>query len=46
MGRHSRREDAPDDVDSDPAKGDEDGNDWSDEGGATTEGPAGDTEAS
>jgi hypothetical protein len=46
MGRHSRSEDALDDVDSDPAKGDDEGADWSDEGGATPEGPAGDTEAS
>jgi hypothetical protein len=31
---------ADDDVQSDPAKGDEDGGDWSDEGGATPSGPA------
>ena len=31
---------ADDDVESDPAKGDEDAADWSDEGGATPSGPA------
>ena len=31
---------ADDDVESDPAKGDEDAADWSDEGGATHSGPA------
>jgi hypothetical protein len=31
---------ADDDVESDPAKGDEEAADWSDEGGATTSGPA------
>jgi len=31
---------ADDDVESDPAKGDEDQADWSDEGGATPSGPA------
>ncbi|MFI5510162.1 hypothetical protein ACIA48_22085 [Mycobacterium sp. NPDC051804] len=31
---------ADDDVESDPAKGDEDTADWSDEGGATPRGPA------
>ncbi len=31
---------ADDDVESDPAKGAEDGADWSDEGGATPSGPA------
>jgi hypothetical protein len=33
-------EGADDDVQSDPAKGDDDGVDWSDEGGATPSGPA------
>jgi hypothetical protein len=37
---------ARDDVESDPAKGDDDGSDWSDEGGATPKGPASDTDAS
>jgi hypothetical protein len=32
--------DADDDVESDPAKGTEEGVDWSDEGGATPSGPA------
>ena len=32
--------DADDDVQSDPAKGAEEGGDWSDEGGATRSGPA------
>ena len=32
--------DADDDVESDPAKGAEEGADWSDEGGATPSGPA------
>jgi hypothetical protein len=32
--------DADDDVESDPAKGAEEGVDWSDEGGATPAGPA------
>lgn len=31
---------ADDDVESDPAKGADDGADWSDEGGATPSGPA------
>ena len=31
---------ADDDVESDPAKGAEEGVDWSDEGGATPSGPA------
>jgi hypothetical protein len=31
---------ADDDVESDPAKGDDDQADWSDEGGATPSGPA------
>ena len=31
---------ADDDVESDPAKGDDDRADWSDEGGATPSGPA------
>jgi hypothetical protein len=31
---------ADDDVESDPAKGTEEGVDWSDEGGATSSGPA------
>jgi hypothetical protein len=31
---------ADDDVQSDPAKGDDDRADWSDEGGATPSGPA------
>jgi hypothetical protein len=31
---------ADDDVESDPAKGAEEGVDWSDEGGATPQGPA------
>jgi hypothetical protein len=31
---------ADDDVQSDPAKGAEEGGDWSDEGGATPSGPA------
>ena len=39
-------EGAEDDVDSDPAKGTEDGSDWSDEGGATSSGPAEDSDAS
>ncbi|CAJ1496501.1 hypothetical protein [[Mycobacterium] burgundiense] len=34
----------PDDVDSDPAKGNEDRTDWADEGGATPSGPATDTD--
>jgi hypothetical protein len=34
------------DTVSDPAKGDADGSDWSDEGGATPDGPAGDIDAS
>ncbi len=29
-----------DDVVTDPSKGDDEGNDWSDEGGATPSGPA------
>jgi hypothetical protein len=33
-------EGADDDVLSDPAKGDDDRSDWSDEGGATADGPA------
>ena len=33
-------EGADDDVQSDPAKGEEEGADWSDEGGATPSGPA------
>ena len=33
-------EEAPDDVQSDPAKGADEGVDWSDEGGATPSGPA------
>jgi hypothetical protein len=33
-------EGADDDVQSDPAKGDDDQADWSDEGGATPSGPA------
>jgi hypothetical protein len=33
-------EKADDDVQSDPGKGDDDGADWSDEGGATPSGPA------
>ena len=32
-----------DDVESDPAQGDEDRSDWADEGGATPSGPATDT---
>ncbi len=35
---------ADDDVLSDPAKGTDDRADWSDEGGATPSGPAGDTD--
>ena len=35
---------ADDDVESDPAKGSDDRVDWSDEGGATPSGPAGDTD--
>ena len=31
---------APAGVDSDPAKGDDQGRDWTDEGGATAQGPA------
>ena len=46
MGRHSRDDGARDDVHSDPAKDDGEAGDWSDEGGATPEGPAGHTEAS
>ncbi|MGZ5378012.1 MAG: hypothetical protein ACXWD8_08325 [Mycobacterium sp.] len=37
----SGRSGADDDVESDPAKGDKDAADWSDEGGATPSGPAG-----
>ena len=37
-------EGADDDVQSDPAKGSDDRADWSDEGGATPSGPAGDTD--
>jgi hypothetical protein len=37
---------ADDDVESDPAKGADGPSDWSDEGGATPSGPAGDTDAS
>ena len=33
-------QEADDDVQSDPAKGADDGADWSDEGGATPSGPA------
>jgi hypothetical protein len=36
----SGRGGADDDVESDPAKGDEEAADWSDEGGATPSGPA------
>ncbi|MGZ5392037.1 MAG: hypothetical protein ACXWD3_09390 [Mycobacterium sp.] len=36
----SGRSGADDDVESDPAKGDKDAADWSDEGGATPSGPA------
>ena len=36
----SGRSGADDDVESDPAKGDEETADWSDEGGATPSGPA------
>jgi len=47
MGKHSANDfDATDDVVSDPAKGDDEPSDWSDEGGATADGPAGDTDAS
>jgi hypothetical protein len=35
---------AASDVQSDPGKGAEDRSDWADEGGATTKGPASDTE--
>lgn len=34
-----------DDVESDPAKGADDRSDWSDEGGATPSGPAGDSDS-
>lgn len=34
------------DVTSDPALGDQDGSEWADEGGATEEGPAADSDAS
>ena len=36
----------PDEHESDPARDDTTGHDWTDEGGATTEGPAEDPEAS
>jgi hypothetical protein len=39
-------ENADDDVMSDPGKGSGDRSDWADEGGATTEGPATDTDES
>jgi hypothetical protein len=45
VDKHSAAE-TPKDVDSDPAKGAEDRSDWSDEGGATPEGPAGNEDAS
>ncbi|WP_264068572.1 hypothetical protein [Mycolicibacterium komossense] len=41
-----KKDSAPDDVDSDPAKGADDRTDWADEGGATAEGPASDTDDS
>lgn len=37
--------DADGDVESDPAQDDETGSDWTDEGGATGDGPATDTDA-
>jgi hypothetical protein len=37
---------AADDVESDPSEGSQDRTDWSDEGGATSSGPATDSDAS
>ena len=37
---NSKKPETDDDVQSDPAKGTEEGADWSDEGGATPSGPA------
>jgi hypothetical protein len=41
---NGKKPDTEDDVESDPAKGAGDRSDWSDEGGATPSGPAGDTD--
>ena len=41
---NGKKPDAEDDVQSDPAKGADERSDWSDEGGATPTGPAGDTD--
>ena len=43
---NSKKPETEDDVQSDPAKGAEDRSDWSDEGGATPNGPAEDTDDS
>jgi hypothetical protein len=43
---NSKKPDTADDVESDPAKGAGDRSDWSDEGGATPNGPAEDTDES
>jgi len=41
---NGKKPETEDDVESDPAKGAGERSDWSDEGGATPSGPAGDTD--
>ncbi|MBI3213293.1 MAG: hypothetical protein HYZ38_05715 [Mycobacterium sp.] len=41
----NRTQQGTDDTDSDPAKGADDRSDWADEGGATSTGPATDSES-